>query len=218
MIVGLDEEGVERQHIDQQVPGGVHHGPHAAAFQSGQQPLVGGLCQAGRDAARQNQDVSVLQGVQLGFQRLHGALRDVGARAVQLGLLPCLDLDVDAGHPLGQVDEIGLDALGGQAALQPGTRLPGHKAQGDAFAAQLGQHTGYVDALAAQHAVFAAGTVYLAHFQRGVQPHHIINGRVECYRVDHSSVSFISVYCLYLGLGQRLVRMAPPCSSVMTAG
>ena len=116
------------------------------------------------------------------------------------------------------MDEIGLDALGGQAALQPGTRLPGHKAQGDAFAAQLGQHTGYVDALAAQHAVLAFGAVHLAYFQRCIQTHHIVNGRVECYGINHTSVSFTSVNCLYLGLGQRLVIMAPPCSSVMTAG
>ena len=116
------------------------------------------------------------------------------------------------------MDEIGGDALFGKAALQPGPGLPGHKAEGDALAAQLGQHAGHIDALAAQHAVFAPGAVHLAHFQRGVQPDDIINGRVECYGIDHLSVSFTSVYCPYLGLGQRFVRMAPACSSAMTAG
>ena len=218
MVVGLDEEGVVLQHVHQQIAGGVHHGPHTAALQPGQQPLVGVLRQAFRDAARQNEDVVLAQLVQPGFQLLHGAFRDGGARAVQLGLLPGLDLDVDAGHALFQVHEVGAQALGGKAPLQPGTGLTGHEAQGHALAAQLGQHAGHVDALAAQHAVLAVCAVHLAHFQRGIQPHHIINGRVERYGIDHSSVSFTKVYCLYLGFGQRFVRMAPPCRSAMTAG
>ena len=80
----------------------------AAALQPGQQPLVGILRKACRDAARQNEDIILVQAVQLLFQLLHGALRNVGARAVQLGLLPCLDLDIDAGHALFQMHKIGL--------------------------------------------------------------------------------------------------------------
>ena len=159
-----------------------------------------------------------MQGVELLLQRLHGGFRDVGARAVELGLLPGLDLDVDAGHTVVEVDEIGFQALRSQAALQPGAGLARHKAEGDALAPELGQHAGHIDALAAQHAVLAFGAVHLAYFQRCIQTHHIVNGRVECYGINHTSVSFTSVNCLYLGLGQRLVRMAPPCRSAMTAG
>ena len=75
-----------------------------------------------------------------------------------------------------------------------------------------------IEKIESNGAVLAAGTVHLPDFQRGVQPHHIVDGRVECDSVDHSSVSFTSVYCLYLGLGQRLVRMAPLCRSAITAG
>ena len=191
---------------------------HAVAFQTGQQTLVGGLGQAGRDAPRQNEDVALGQLIKLCFQLLHGALGDVRACAVQLRLLPRLYLDVDAGHALLEVDKVGVDALRGQTPLEPRTRLTSHKAQSRVPAAQLGQHTGHVDALAAQHAVLAFGAVHLAYFQRCIQTHHIVNGRVECYGINHTSVSFTSVNCLYLGLGQRLVRMAPPCRSAMTAG
>ena len=108
VVIGLDEEGVVLQHVHQQVAGGIHHSTHAPALQPGQQPLVGILRKACRDAARQNEDIILVQAVQLLFQLLHGALRNVGARAVQLGLLPCLDLDIDAGHALFQMHKIGL--------------------------------------------------------------------------------------------------------------
>ena len=96
------------QHVHQQVAGGIHHSTHAPALQPSQQPLVGILRKACRDAARQNEDIILVQAVQLLFQLLHGALRDVGSCAVQLGLLPCLDLDIDAGHALFQMHKIGL--------------------------------------------------------------------------------------------------------------
>ena len=169
------------QYVHQQVAGGVHH----------------------------RVDASLCQLVELGFQLLHRALGDVGACTVQLGLLPGLDLDVDARHALRERDEVGGDALRGQAPLEPCPRLTGHKAQRRAPASQLGQHAGHIDALAAQHAVLAPGAVDVAHLQLTVQPHNVINGRVECHCVDHCSVSFTSVSCLYFGSGQRFVRIAP---------
>ena len=202
MMIGLDEEGVILQHIHQQVAGRVHHRMHTVAFQTGQQTLVGGLGQAGRDAPRQNEDVALGQLIELCFQLLHGALGDVRACAVQLSLLPRLYLDVDAGHALLEVDKVGGDALRGQTPLEPRTRLTSHKAQRRVPAAQLGQHTGHVDALAAQHAVLAFGAVHLAHFQRRVQPHDVVDGRVECHGIDHSVASFTRVNCLYFGFGQ----------------
>ena len=77
------------------------------------------------------------------------------------------------------------------------------------LAPELGQHAGHIDALAAQHAVLAPGAVDVAHLQLTVQPHDIVNGRVECHCVDHCSVSFTSVSCLYFGSGQRFVRITP---------
>ena len=218
VIVGLDQEGVIGEDVDQQILGGIHHGPHAVALQPCQQPLVGALGKALGDAACQNEDVVRLQGVQLGFQLLHGTFRDAGACAVQLRLGACLDLDVDAGHALGQMDEIGPEPLRGQITLQPGTGLTGHKAQSHALTAQLPEHAGNIDALAAQHAVLPGGAVHLAHLKGPVETDHIINGRIERYSVDHTSVSFIRVYCRYLGLGHRFVRMAPLCRSQMAAG
>ena len=218
VIVGLDQEGVIGEDVDQQILGGIHHGPHAVALQPCQQPLVGALGKALGDAARQNEDVVRLQGVQLGFQLLHGTFRDAGACAVQLGLGARLDLDVDAGHALGQMDEIGPEPLRGQTTLQPGTGLTGHKAQSHALTAQLPEHAGNIDALAAQHAVLPGGAVHLADFQSLVQADDVVDGRIERNGIDHDSVSFIKVNCRYLGLGQRLVRMAPLCRSVMTAG
>ena len=209
VVVRLDEERLVGQHVHEQIARGIDHGADAAALQPGQQPLIGRLGQAGRNAARQHQNVILLQGVELLLQRLHGGFRDVGARAVELGLLPGLDLDVDAGHTVVEVDEIGFQALRSQAALQPGAGLTRHKAEGDAFAPELGQHAGHIDALAAQHAVLASGAVDVAHLQLTVQPHNVINGRVECHCVDHCSVSFTSVSCLYFGSGQRFVRIAP---------
>ena len=218
VIVGFYEERVVLQHVHQQVAGGIHHRAHPPALQPGQQPLVGILRQTLGNAARQNEDIILVQAVQFLFQLLHGALRDVGARPVQLGLLPGFDLYIDAGHALLQMHKVGLHALCRKATLQPCTGLARHKAQCHAPAAQLCQHAGHVDALAAQHAVLTGCAVHLAYFQRCFQAHHIIDGRIECNCVDHTSVSFTSVNCLYFGLGQRLVRMAPPCRSAMTAG
>ena len=209
VVVRLDEERLVGQHVHEQIARGIDHGADAAALQPGQQPLIGRLGQAGRNAARQHQNVILLQGVELLLQRLHGGFRDVGARAVEFGLLPGLDLDVDAGHTVVEVDEIGFQALRSQAALQPGAGLARHKAEGDALAPELGQHAGHIDALAAQHAVLAPGAVDVAHLQLTVQPHNVINRRVECHGVDHCSVSFTSVSCLYFGSGQRFVRIAP---------
>ena len=218
MVVGLDEEGVVGQHIHQQVAGGIHHRAHALALQPRQQPLVDALRQACRDAACQNEDIPLGQLIQLGFQLLQGTFRDGRTCAVQLGLLPCLDLDIDAGHTVFQMHKVGLEPLCSQTTLQPCAGLTGHKAQRHALAAQLRQHAGHVDALAAQHAILALGAVHCAHLQRCVQTHNVVDGRVKSNGVDHASASFTKVYCLYFGFGQRLVRMAPPCRSVMTAG
>ena len=174
--------------------------------------------QACRDAACQNEDITLGQLVQLGFQLLQRTFRDGRACAVQLGLLPGLDLDVDAGHAVFQMHKIGFQSLRRQTALQPCAGLAGHKAQCHALAAQLRQHAGHVDALAAQHTVLAFGAVHFAHLQRCVQTHNVIDGRVKGNGVNHTSASFTNVCCLYLGFGQRLVRIAPPCRSVMTAG
>ena len=188
------------------------------ALQPCQQPLVGALGKAFGDAARQNEDVVRLQGVQLGFQLLHGAFRDAGACAVQLGLGAGLDLDVDAGHALGQMDEIGPEPLRGQTTLQPGTGLTGHKAQSHALTAQLRSTPETLMPLPPSTQSSPGGAVHLAHLKRSVETDDIINGRIERYSVDHTSVSFIRVYCRYLGLGHRFVRMAPLCRSQMAAG
>ena len=218
MVVGLDEEGVVGQHVHQQVAGGIYHRTHAPALQPRQQPFVDALRQACRDAARQNEDIPLGQLVQLGFQLLQRTFWDGRACAVQLGLLPGLDFDVDTGHAVFQMHKVGLEPLCCQTALQPCAGLTGHKAQRHALAAQLRQHAGRVDALAAQHAVLTLGAVHFAHLQRCVQTHNIVDGRVKGNGIDHTSVSFTNVCCLYLEFGQRLVRIAPPCRSVMTAG
>ena len=218
MVVGLDEEGVVGQHVHQQVAGGIHHCAHAPALQPRQQPLVDALRQACRNAACQNEDITLGQLVQLGFQLLQRTFRDGRACAVQLGLLPGLDLDIDAGHAVFQMHKVGFQSLRRQTALQPCAGLAGHKAQCHALAAQLRQHAGHVDALAAQHTVLAFGAVHFAHLQRCVQTHNIVDGRIKSNSINHTSVSFTNVCCLYLGFGQRLVRIAPPCRSVMTAG
>ena len=116
------------------------------------------------------------------------------------------------------MDKIGPEPLRGQTTLQPGTGLTGHKAQSHALTAQLPEHAGNIDAFATQHAVLPGGAVHLAHLKGPVETDDIINGRIERYSVDHTSVSFIRVYCRYLGLGHRFVRMAPLCRSQMTAG
>ena len=218
MIVRLDEEGAILQHIHQQVAGSIHHCTHSPALQPCQQALVGVLRQALGDAACEDQDIVFSQLIQLCFQLLHGTFRDIRACAVQLGLLPGLDLHIDAGHAFFQMHKVRSEPLCCQTSLQPRSGLTGHKAQRHALAAQLCQYAGHVDALAAQHAVLAVCAVDFAHLQRCVQTHHIVDCGIECYCIDHCSVSFTSVICLYFGLGQRLVRMAPSCRSAMTAG
>ena len=64
----------------------------------------------------------------------------------------------------------------------------------------------------------AGGAVDGRDLQRTVQPDDVVDGGVKCNGIDHTSVSFTNVCCLYLEFGQRLVRIAPPCRSVMTAG
>ena len=206
------------QNVCQQGAGGVHDTAHTLAVQPGQQPLVGVLRHTGRDAACEDEHIAFGQRIELFFQRVQGRSRDGGACAVQLGLLPGFDLHVDAGHAVVQMNEVGAQALRGQTAFQPGTGLTGHEAQSHALAAQLVQRTGHIDALAAQHTVLPGGAVHLADFQSLVQADDIVDGRIERNGIDHDSVSFIKVNCRYLGLGQRLVRMAPLCRSVMTAG
>ena len=134
-----------------------------------------------------------MQGVELLLQRLHGGFRDVGARAVEFGLLPGLDLDVDAGHTVVEVDKIGFQALRSQTALQPGAGLARDKAESHTFDPQLGQHAGYIDALAAQHAILAGGAVDGRDLQRTAQPDDVVDGGVKCNGIDHTSASFTSV-------------------------
>ena len=218
MVVRLDEERTVAQHIHEQVAGGIHDRADAAALEPGQNPLIGGLRQTCGDAACQHQNIVLLQTVELFLQRPHCILGDVGTSAVQLGLLPRLDLDIDACHSLCKADEISFQPLRSKAALQPGAGLTRHKAERHALTAKLCQHTGHIDALAAQHAVLTAGAVHIADPQLSVKPHNIVDRRVEGYGVDHRSVSFTSVSRPYFGSGQRLVRIAASPSALITAG
>ena len=188
VVVGLDEERLVGQHLHQQFAGGVHRTGHALRGQFFQNALVNVAGQAGGNAARQHQHVpggEVLQLVEQLLQRLRG---DVGALAVDLGLGGGLDLHVDTGQALAQADKIGVHPPAGQPRLHGLAGETGHKAQGYAFEAQLAQHTGDVDPLAAQLDVLALGAVHAARLKGG-QAHHIVQRGVEGHGVDHWSGS-----------------------------
>ncbi len=98
------------------------------------------------------------------------------------------------------MDEIGPEPLRGQTTFQPGTGLTGHKAQSHALTAQLPEHAGNIDALAAQHAVLPGGAVHFAHLKRSVETDHIINGRIECNSRSYLGLLYQSVLPVF-GVG-----------------
>ena len=58
--------------------------------------------------------------------------------------------------------------------------------------------------------------VDVAQLQAAVQVHHVIDGRVEGYSINHSGpVSFTTVNSRYFSSGNRLVMMAPRPMSQM---
>lgn len=79
----------------------------------------------------------------------------------------------------------------GQLTFQLAAGEPGHKPQRRGLHAQLVQHTGDVDPLAARLNLRLPGAVSPAHRQL-LHPHHVIQGRVEGNRIHHPALPFLS--------------------------
>ena len=190
--VGLDEEGVVGQGAAQQVPGGVHHKLNPPIFQPGQDLLVHVVRQGGRHRAGDHQDIPGLQSVQLILQRPQSHWPDGRTLAVDLSLVASLDLDIDAGQPIGKPDEVGADALAPETLLQGPAGEAGQETKCYVFHTQGGQHGGHIDALAAVLDLLLLGAVDLARTQ-SVHPNHIVQSGIKGYCIDHTDTSLIMV-------------------------
>ena len=111
--IGLDEEGSVGKNGGKGLPLGIHHDADT--------PPTGRLGHHGvqiagegrRDTACQHQRVSLPEEGQLVHEGLQGLGGNGGAGGVDLGLPTLLlELDVDAGVPLGQGDEPRVDPVG----------------------------------------------------------------------------------------------------------
>ena len=185
MIVGLDQEGAILEHVDQQVAGGVHRDADAAAVQPGHDSLIAVAGKTLGDGAGQHQRIAGADGVELGIELLHVGLGDGGADAVDLGFLAGLDLDVDAGHALGHVDEIRVQAHLCQATFQSLPNEAGHEAQRHRGQPQRAQHVGHVDALAAELELFRLVSIDIVQLQPAGDVHDIVDRRVEGHCINH---------------------------------
>ena len=191
-IVGFDEEGVIGECAAQQIPGAVHHKLNPPIFQPGQNLLVHVVRQGGRHGAGDHQDVPGLQSVQLILQRPQSHRPDGRTLAVDLSLVASLDLDIDAGQPIGKPDEVGADALAPETLLQGPAGEAGQETKCYVFHTQGGQNSGHVDALAAILDLLALGAVDLARTQ-SVHPNHIVQSGIKGYCIDHADTSLITV-------------------------
>ena len=188
VAVGLDQPGAEREHVQQQLARGVRHHPQVGARERGEQTLVDVLREGGGHAARQHEDGARRHARKFFGEHFQRFARDVRAARVDLRLFLSLDLDVDARLP-GDADKIRLDAARFQLAADDLADVARDKARRDGRDAEILQHRGDVDALAAGGEGGALRAVQPARGELP-DPQHIVERGVECYRVDHDRSAF----------------------------
>ena len=158
-VVGLDEERAQRQHLCEQVALGVDHDADASAGQALHDSLVHVAGQRVGHRARDDERVTLAEGIELGVELLDVGLGDLGTLTVELGLLVGLDLGVDAAHALVHLDEVRVNAALGDEAGNLGAGEAGKEAQRAALVAQVAENDGHVDALAARQRLLVGGAV-----------------------------------------------------------
>ena len=190
-MIRLDEERPAGQHPAQKAAGRIHHCEPPPAFHPAQQRFVAAARHGGRNRTGDHQHIPRLQGVQLLQQAALCLGRNHRPGGVDLGFLLPFDFHVDAGLALRQADKLRPHAPPGQAVFQLTAGEPGHKPQRRGLHAQLVQHTGNIDSLAARLNLCLPGAVGPAHRQL-FHPHHVIQGRVEGNRIHHPALRFLS--------------------------
>ena len=95
MAIGLHQERMIFQHIDQQIFRGVHHCHHPPAVQLLHNASVNIVRHGMRYASRQNQHVAFSQAVQLLHQQSRCLCANIRSAAVNLRTVNGLQLQVD---------------------------------------------------------------------------------------------------------------------------
>ena len=209
VVIGLDEERLVRQHLHEQLLGGIHNDIDAPALQPAHDALVNIIRQGIWYAACQHQGIPCLQLVQLGKELCLCLLGDIRSLAVDFRLRLSLDLYIDAGKALRQLHKIALAAELIQLAHDFPAGKACQKAQGCALMAQILQHDGHVDALAAPQHLLILDTIDFTG-SKTVQTDNIIKSRIKGNCVNHfsSPTSIIFVSFLYLLSGSTSVMMS----------
>ena len=103
---------------------------------------------------------------------------DVGALAVDLGLLTGLQLHVDAGETGGQMNEVGGNALGGQAVLMALPVNPATKPSATFSWPSSRSTQDTLMPLPPELHILADGAVHLAQGQR-IHAHHVVQRGID---------------------------------------
>ena len=184
VIVGLDEEGMIFEDLQEQPLLGIHHHADALAIQAAHDALVDVIRQGVGNGAGQHQGVALHQLVQLGEKLCLGFFADLGALAVDLRLLVGLDLHIDAGEAVRELHEVVSHAEALQLTLDLLAGEAGQKAQRRGLDAHVAQDDGHIDALAAPQHLLVVHTVDLA-CGEGIQPHDVVKCRVKSNCINH---------------------------------
>ena len=165
VVVGLDEEGVVLEDVEQEVFGGVDDEADAAALECLEDVGVDGAGHALGDAAGENEGVTLLQCIELCHEGVLGVLVDDGAHAVDLGAVDVAEFEIDPGEAVADADEVVFEAHLLHAADQFVSGEARDEAEGGAVDAEVGEDGRDVDALAAGQHLFIDGAVGLAQLE-----------------------------------------------------
>ena len=184
VVVGLDEQRLVREDLHEQVARGIDHDVDAAALHAGHDALIHIVGKRRGDGAGDDEDIAGLELVELGVEGFDVLGLDVGADAVDLGLLLGLGLEVDAGHALRDLDEVAGDAELLEHALERDAGEARGEAKGAVGMAEVSEDDRDVHALAAGQDLLVVHAVDLAELQV-LEADDVVERGVERYGVDH---------------------------------
>ena len=182
VVVGLNQEGVRLEGLHQELAGRINHELDAATAEATHDLHVHVLGQGVGDGSREDEGVVGSDDVHALEQLVDLLLGDLGSHAVDHGHDDAVELDVDAGVPAVEKNEVERHALLLKTMEQVVTGETCGDAHGDAGDVELVEQGGDVDSVSAAVQLLGGGSVGEAHVERqGV--HDVVEGGVQRHRI-----------------------------------
>ena len=189
VMVGLDQEGVILQDIEQKILCRINDKTDSAALKRLENIGIDCSGHALGNAACEYKRVSFFESLELCHQSVLSGLIDHGPHAVDLSAVDIFQLEIDPGEAVPDADEVIFQTHLIHSADQLVTGEAGDKSKSSAVNAKVSEDSGHINALSAGQHLLVDCPVRLSKLEIR-NGNNVVQRRIECYCVDHSLTSF----------------------------